>query len=449
MSFHKSIVPILGLVLFILPACNVFDATSEVAVDTSQAFVSESSTRAALAGVYDMVQSSDYYGAYLQYTSDNYVDIGVFQGFFQGFLEPDQGAIPTRNGNVLRIWAQCYQAINAANEIIEKVPPLEFVGFEEEEKTDIVAQARGLRGLAYLDLLTHFGEHFDNSSEFGLAIVSESNNGDLTQIQNPVRSSVSDSYAFVIADLQFAADNLLNDTDNSRLTVSAAHGLLARAHLHQGNYSAAISNADAALASPNFELIPDVLDIYRTDGSAESLFEIPATALDPNQLALFTISRDEVRPDPFMVAGFEPGDARRQLIAPVDGFNGERFVKAEDFANQANPAYVIRVAEVFLIRAEAAFLDSDPDNDAQALADLNAVRTRAGLDPHMDDSDFVSKLLNEYRWEFFAEGQHFRSLVRLNVFEVVMGLESFRRVYPIPQQEIDIEGNNLRQNPGY
>lgn len=430
-------------------SCDVFDATSEVAINPDQAFISEAASRSAVAGIYDAMQSQSYYGAYFQYTSDNYIDVGDFQGFFQGFQAPDQGAIPTRNDNILQLWAQAYRTINAANEVIDKLPAVEIIGFEEEEKTELLAQARGLRGLAYLDLLTHYAEHFDLSSDFGLAIVSESNNGDLTQLQNPERSSVAESYDFVIDDLQFAVDNLPDSDDNFRLTKAGAQGLLARALLHKGDYTEAISLATAVIENPGFMLVDDVESIYTTDGSPESIFELPYTTLDPSSLATFTISRDEVRPEPSLIESFAEGDERRALIAFIDGFNGERFVKAEDFANQANPAYIIRMAEIYLIRAEAAFLDDDAGNDDQALADLNAVRERAGLPPHDDAEDFVDKLLDEYLWEFFAEGQRFRSLVRLGKLNEVTGLADFRRVYPLPQQELDVMGNNLVQNPGY
>lgn len=447
-TYHKSSL-LLCLFFFSLFSCDVFDAESEVAINPDQAFISESAARSAVSGIYDAMQGEGYYGSYLQYTSDNYIDVGDFQGFFQGFQAPDQGAIPSRNDNILQIWAQAYRTINTANEVIDKVPGMDVIGFEDAEKAELLGQARGLRGTTYLDLLTHFGEHFDLSSQFGLAIVSEANNGDLAQLQNPSRSSVAVSYDFIIADLQFAIDNLSSSGNNRILNRAAAQALLARALLHKGDYPAAITAATAAIEDGNFSLIDDVTDIYTTDGSEESLFELPYTTLDPSTLATYTISRDEVRPEPSLIASFTPGDGRRALIASVPGFNGERFVKAEDFSNQANPAYIIRMAEVYLIRAEAAFLDDDASNDDQALADLNAVRTRAGLPPHDDATDFVDKLLDEYLWEFFAEGQRFRSLVRLGKFTEVLGYAEFRRVYPLPQQELDVTGNNLVQNPNY
>lgn len=430
-------------------SCDVFDATSETAINPDQAFIDEAASRAAVLGIYDALQNEDYYGCYLQYTSDNYIDVSQFLGFFQGFQDPDLGAIPARNDNALQIWAQAFQVINGANEAIDKIPSVEATGFEPEEKDVLIAEARGLRGLSYLDLLTHFGEHWDMSSEFGMPIIASANNGDLAQLQNPRRSSVSETYTFILDDLMFAEANLPDSDNSAFLNKATAQGLMARAYLHMGDYANAITWATRAIENSNFQLLDNVADIYAFDATSESLFELPYSTLDPSSLALFTIRRDEVRPEESLIASFMEGDERRNLIAEVSGFVGERFVKAEDVANDENPAYVLRMAELYLIRAEAQFLDSDGGNDAQALADLNAVHTRAGLDPYEDDSNFVDKLLDEYLWEFFAEGQRFRSLVRLGQLEAVMGYESFRRAYPIPQRELDIEGTALVQNPGY
>ncbi|MEM7575095.1 MAG: RagB/SusD family nutrient uptake outer membrane protein [Bacteroidota bacterium] len=442
------LVGLLGILLS-TSACDVFDATAETAINPDQAFIDEGASRSAVLGIYDALQNEDYYGAYHQYTSDNYIDVSQFLGFFQGFQEPDLGAISAFNDNVISVWAQAYQAINGANEAIDKLPNVDAVGFEEEEKTELIAESRGLRGLAYLDLITHFAEHWDMASEFGLPIIAEANDGDLAQLANPRRSTVGDSYSFILEDLLFAEANLPDSDDNTRMNKAAAQGLLARAYLHMGDYANAITWATRAIENPNFELLNNVADIYAFDGTAESLLELPASTLDPTSLSVFTISRDEVRPEESLIASFLPGDQRRALIGEVSGFVGERFIKSEDVGNDANPGYVLREAELYLIRAEAQFLDSDAGNDAQALADLNAVHTRAGLDPYEDDSDFVNKLLDEYLWEFFAEGQRFRSLVRLGQLEAVMGYESFRRIYPIPQRELNIEGTNLVQNPGY
>ena len=234
--------------------------------------------------------------------------------------------------------------------------------------------------------------------------------------------------------------------DRTRMSLGAVQALLSRVYLFQGNYAAAADYASRVIDNPNYGLNPSATDIFTSDLTEESIFELVYNTMDPSSLALWTIRRDEVRPEEELVASFAEGDTRRELISEIEGFNGVRFVKAEDFSNDENPAYILRMAEMYLNRAEARFQTGDT---AGALEDLNAVRTRAGLPAHESSDDFINKLLDEIRWEFFGEGHRFPALVRLGKAEEVLGIEAFRKIYPIPFREVNAEGNQLTQNPGY
>lgn len=442
----KNIIYITLFAFLLASSCEVLDQQPETAVTPDVAFIDGKGARAALTGLYSRLQPEDYYGAYFQYTSDNYADVGLYLGFFTGFNEVDDKNIPSSNFNIEYVWLGIYEAINTANEIIDGVPTVEDENFPQEERDQILAEARTIRALAYLDLLTHWGEHWDLNSPNGLPLVTKSTGSNFANVEFIERSSVSQTYDLILSDLNSAVAVLADSDDRSQASLGLAQGLLARTYIFQKDYANAIAAATLVIENPNYELNPSYEDIFTSDLTSESVFELVYNSLDPSNLALYTIRRDEVRPDPDLIASFEEGDTRRNLIQEVDGFVGERFVKAEDFANDANPAYIMRIAELYLIRAEARFMSGD---EAGALDDLNAVRTRAGLAPHADATDFIDKLLNEIRWEFFAEGQRFRALVRLNKAEEVLGIEPFRRVYPIPFREINIQGNLLSQNPGY
>ena len=436
---------LLGCLLY-STSCEVLDQSPQQDITPDIAFQSEKAARAALVGLYNGLQSGDYYGAYFPYTSDNYADVSIFLGFFTGFNEVDDKNIPSSNLKVELIWLQAFETINIANEIIDNVPAIEENGFDQAEKDEIIAAAKCIRALCYLDLLTHYGEHWDESSAFGLPLITKSTGGDFANVEFVPRNTVAETYDFILADLLDAEKSLPDSDDRTVASLGLAQALLARTYLHKGEYANAITKTTAVIDNSNYALLDNYADIFSSDLSGESIFELAYNSLDPSDLALYTIRRDEVRPDPALIASFEEGDARAELIAPVDGFVGDRFIKAEDFGNDENPAYIIRMAEMYLARAEAKFLSGDTDG---ALEDLNAVRTRAGLDAHTSSDDFVDKLLNEIRWEFFAEGQRFRALVRLGKAEEVLGLQTFQRIYPIPFRELNIEGNQMAQNPGY
>ena len=427
-------------------SCDVLDQEPQQSITPGVAFTNEAGANAAVNGMYSRMQEQGYYGSDFQYGADSYTDISIQNGFFVEFIETDAKNIPTSNDLIEDFWLDAYQAINTANEIISNVPNMTDENFTQEERDDVVGQARFVRGLTYLNLLTLFGEHDDTGSAFGLPLVTQSTGGDFANVENIPRSSVQATYDQIIADL-VEAERLLPDSDRDyNAQKAAAQAILAKTYLFLGDYANALAKATEVINNPSFGLNPSYTDIFFSDATEESILELEFNSLDGSSLALFTIRRNEVLPDPALVASFDAADVRRSLIAPVDGFVGERFIKAEDFANDANPAYIIRMAEIYLISAEAKFFQGDEDG---ALADLNAVHTRAGLAAYADATDFVNKLADEYKWEFFAEGQRLGAITRLGLFEAIMGVENFRRIYPIPFREFNIAGNQMTQNPGY
>jgi len=114
-----------------------------------------------------------------------------------------------------------------------------------------------------------------------------------------------------------------------------------------------------------------------------------------------------------------------------------------------DPAYVIRIAEVYLIRAEARAQQAGKISDA--ITDLNAIRDRAGLTPTTATSqaDVLLAIENENRLEFGLEGHRWFDLVRTGRAAAVLGLtDANKYVLPIPFDQINVDPA-LTQNTGY
>ena len=75
---------------------------------------------------------------------------------------------------------------------------------------------------------------------------------------------------------------------------------------------------------------------------------------------------------------------------------------------------LLRLADVYLIYAEAILGNSGATSDAEALLYFNKVRTRAGIAP--TDKIDIDTLLNERRIELAGEGQYWIDLVRLSYY---------------------------------
>ncbi|MBN1414159.1 MAG: RagB/SusD family nutrient uptake outer membrane protein [Bacteroidales bacterium] len=120
--------------------------------------------------------------------------------------------------------------------------------------------------------------------------------------------------------------------------------------------------------------------------------------------------------------------------------------------------YVIRLAETYLLRAEAYLRKGEK---ASAAADINVVRDRANA-PAISPGDVTLEfILDERARELMTEEPRTRTLIRMgNLVERVRlydpdpvsreTVEEHNRFWPVPQSAIDENtGAVLEQNPGY
>ena len=116
---------------------------------------------------------------------------------------------------------------------------------------------------------------------------------------------------------------------------------------------------------------------------------------------------------------------------------------------------VIRLAELYLIRAEA---ELNSGNIEDAIKDINIIRTRAGTNPYNGPKDEAALRLaveRERRIELFTEwGHRWFDLIRTGRANDVLSSKSpdtwqlSDTLYPIPQADI-LANPNLTQNDGY
>lgn len=123
----------------------------------------------------------------------------------------------------------------------------------------------------------------------------------------------------------------------------------------------------------------------------------------------------------------------------------------------AQESYAIRLAETYLIRAEA---NMKAGNLEAAAADINAVRNRAGAIPVTPGEVNIDYILDERIRELFGEELHTLTLCRLGLlydrtkrFGYVVSQNTVQQknnLMPIPQVVIDANSQStFEQNPGY
>lgn len=123
-----------------------------------------------------------------------------------------------------------------------------------------------------------------------------------------------------------------------------------------------------------------------------------------------------------------------------------------------NDVYVYRLAETYLLRAEAYFKNNDFEKAAE---DLNIIRSRSNIDAINSNQVSIDFILDERARELMYEGRRRKTLMRLGLlvervrkYGLVESwrstIQDYHNLWPIPQEAIDANfGAELEQNPGY
>lgn len=117
----------------------------------------------------------------------------------------------------------------------------------------------------------------------------------------------------------------------------------------------------------------------------------------------------------------------------------------QKYAKKGNYLSFGRFTEVLLIGAE---LNVKLDNSTKALEYLNMVRLRNNKEKLSQNSSIINNIMLEYKEDLKNEGVYFSFLKRNDLAKETLNIEGFRQLFPIPQDEINLNPN-ARQNPGY
>lgn len=409
-------------------------------------------------------------------------------------FELDQFTLQATNVNVLTYYTQCYQGIQRANIVLERVPKITKMSGDIRKRC--IGEAQFLRGWYYYMLVRLFGD-----------VPYYTNPITLTESYAIARTPATKVYDGIIADLKAAGDSLpatrYTGDDRGRVNKWAAKGMLASVYLTLGRKSDA---ADAALEVVNsgvHALNGDYKSNFdvSTENSIESLFEIQyrnagqvwnnygqSSVLNcwlapraQNVVAssgygfdiptLDFVSKyqrnasgviiDKRRAVSIWIPGDKYGDYTQPsaLEGSPNGFNVRKYfvpisntdADAGGWSCSGNVP-VLRYAEVLLILAEA-------KGPADGLQYINQIRNRAGLpqvQTGLSESAYLETVYAERQLELSFEMHRWFDLIRHpdpNYMVTVMqaqgrNAQDKHKLMPIPQTERD-KNPNLTQNTGY
>lgn len=448
----------IGLITF---SCNVLDQEPELQISDERAITNLSGANSALFGAYDQLQGV--YQGRLQRVSDVSGDVSQSIGTWDFYREMDTYAVSADNTELLDLWTFIYRTVNQANNLIAEVPKIEAT---QAQKDNILGQAHFLRGLAFFDAARVWGGVPGVVGQLGVPLPLTPSRG-VDESSFPARATLQQTYDQIKFDLDEALRLLPENQANNaatrgRATKPAVRALLSRLHLYLGEWTQAETRATEVINDSKFSLI-SYSGIFSADNSNESIFEVQFNNADQSGLRFWYApgaigGRGELAANADFYNSFSDDDVRKALFGRdnvVGVWYPSKYIRAGNIDN----AHVLRIAEMYLNRAEARAKKSTPDL-VGAKADLDMVRNRAGIGEYLFDIPILEAIERERRWEFFAEGHIFFDLVRtgraLTVLQNVnrrngppVSLSNAnRQIMPIPRRDIDANPN-LVQNQGY
>lgn len=406
-----------------------------------------------LVGAYAEAGQAASYGGRLQMMSDLYgfTDEANWEGTFNQPRQVFTKSIFVDNSFVRDVWMNNYQVINQVNLVIEN---LEVVA-DEDKQDRIEGQARFLRALSYFDLVRFFAAPYEagqQNDQPGVPLTLEGVT-DYSGNLEISRNTVEEVYDQIQEDLNRAYDLLPPSFSSADIFFAdkyAAQALLARVYLQQGNYAGARDAAHDVIENSGHSLTSTYAGAFNNDtNSSEDVFAFQVTTQSgTNQLITHYADQPfggrggDITVNDDFINRFGANDERGDFFY-VSDYNGG--ILTGKYTNQFGNIPLIRLAEMYLIRAEANYREGTAVG-ATPLEDINTVRSRANA--ALLQSVDLEDILNERELELAFEGFLIHDLRRTERPVGDLPYDDDNLTFPIPQREIDVNPL-LVQNPGY
>lgn len=467
----------------LVTGCNkMLDIKDPVnSITTNQVFQTDDQASIALNGLYSYLISGGELevNSYGQLGSDLYSAGGItlaaghsadelyqpsLSGDYQYYVEMTARITLQNLGYSTKIWKTAYKGIFNANALIEGVKAATSKEFTQDYRKRVLGEALAVRAMGYFYLVNLF-------EKIPLALSIDYNN----TVKLP-SASPGAVYQQIINDLEEASGYLSenydgNNTERIRINKWYVKAMLARVYLFTRDYEKAWQHANDVIGQTDLFKLESLNNVFGVS-SREVIFQLKQINVSQ--------TRGNATPEGFSMTGryltpglvnaFEAGDNRKTAwtTAIAGGpFIPAGFSPAKYKINSTNYAFggyrseyyiVMRLAEMYLIRAEANMLRSAGNKNA-VIDDLNAIRVRAGLNglPYtLTDQQVTDAIAHERRIELFAEwGHRWLDLKRTNKATQVLSEIFYKQpwsqhqlLYPVPPDEIILD-NHLSQNAGY
>jgi len=437
---------------------SFLDRPSESKISSNNFYQSKEDLRLATANLYGGATWGKWnYEAYLPL--GDILAGNLYYHWWGGWVQLSTRTITADNSVMQNAWSGLFSTVAQCNSTINGINQYAPSSITARDKNAALGEAKFVRAIAYYNLAILWG-----------AVPIIEDNSKL--INDPLlnRNNVADVYTFIVNDLTFAAKNLPATDVAGRVTTWSAQGLLGKVYLTMAGLNQSNGNRNAAYLdsaklyagnvckNSGLTLLTNYADLFKTqhNNNQEALFSLQWApgATDwytGNLLQHYASSNDFMPQRTGAWSAFQPTYGLYALYSAKDTVRRKAtFMLPKDYYPELNAAgggftatgigmkkhivgnekdnnsptmdgnssiednALLRLADVYLVYAEAILGNNATTSNADALTYFNNVRIRAGVDPVAQiDMDAIIK---ERRVELAVEGQYWTDLVRLSYY---------------------------------
>ena len=486
-------------------ATSCLDKMPGSAIPEGEAMKTFAEAEQTLTGIYSALMSSALYGGTLTLCPDIQADmVYAVDGYSNTYGDFWMWTLLGNDTYVESVYEALYMVIGRCNFFLERVGEVRANTWDDDmiEVLDAyTGEVYCARALAYSELIKLFCKDYrsDDEAKEELGVVLRT---DWSKNETAVRSSLYDSYRQVLDDLERAESLLDGDDDvygSYYLTLAAAQALHARVALYMRDWDTAIEYASKVIGNREFELsntspvAPNVTYfeyMWTYDLGYEIIWNLGYTYTNYGSATGtvflhynndFVYFYPDYVPASWVVSLYGSNDIRRYayfsdgteqigygytLPVPLltKYFGNIEFIQNYRLYH-VNMPKVFRLAEQYLIRAEAWCRSETQKNFSRAGEDLTTLRNArmtSGAGVNVTESNWQQMIEEERVRELYMEGFRLQDLKRWewkNGFErthqanAVASGSSMKIagdnplfVWPIPRHELESPGSQVQPN---
>ncbi|WP_088323102.1 RagB/SusD family nutrient uptake outer membrane protein [Polaribacter tangerinus] len=479
---------VVSFFLFFLNSCAELDENPKGFYTDQNFFKSEDEVESAILYAYIVNQTNEYLYGYIELTDlSSEIMYCTPTNTFYGRNEIDLWQVSPLTLGIQGFYKYSYIGVNRANTVLDNI---NSVDIEISKKNHFKGELYFIRAWHYFNLVRLFGE-------VPLRKSSVTSSEDLFL----PKSNIQEVYDFIIEDLTNAIDLMQIERKYGRADKVAAQSLLSKVFLTLASskecnsprynwvlnsdemYNQAKEYAGKVIFDQSiYELQTDLWDIFDVNNkmNSENIYFLStnreksvgksgfAAIWMPNPGVSY--STDFHVSHPFLTNTYlpttwgyrvyrisnqfvnthEPGDLRKNLYSNMlynaDGslratynehYFSLKYIDPEwiDWDKTSSSPLYLRMSDIALVYAEASGATS------LAYQQINKIRNRAGLSdlqPGLSDLDFREAVRNERKFELSGEGNRLFELRRTNKVIETLGNVTYPYLYPLPQNEVDV-----------